>query len=101
MPRENRPAGDPRTRLYNSRAWQRTAAAVYARENETCQKCGAHPVRSAHHVPSLEAVIARGADPLDPDTCANLCKRCHGAADGVRAHTMSQTRPSERHPGLL
>lgn len=101
MPRECRAPDDPRTKLYNSAAWQRTRKTRLDMDGHVCRSCGA-PARSVHHAPlSVLDLIAQGIDPLDVSTCLTLCARCHGRADGAQApRPPSEQRAPEKHPGL-
>lgn len=70
--------------VYNSRRWQRTREIVFARDGYACSFCGSEGPLSIDHDPPLEAVLAEGGNPYDPDGCRALCLRCHGRRDATR-----------------
>jgi hypothetical protein len=79
-----RAPNDPRTLVYNSRAWRRTSRLVRERDGHECRDCHAD-ANTAHHDPPLLELLALGLDPFDPDYCLTLCRTCHGRRDGARA----------------
>lgn len=70
-----------RRRVYDSRTWRRhTRRAVFARDNDTCQHCGA-PGYVVDHVIPIELMHQLNLDPLDPDECQLLCSTCSNTKD--------------------
>lgn len=90
MPRENRPQGDPRTRLYNSAAWKRTRRTVLDRDGHECVRCH-QEANSVHHITPMVELLRLGRDPLDESECVTMCRSCHGLAD-------SPIKPAEKKP---
>jgi 5-methylcytosine-specific restriction endonuclease McrA len=88
MPRESRPPGDPRSKVYNAARWQVTKRIVHARDGDTCVKCGKHVAgrdRICDHKRPLLEIIAEGGDPFDPNECQTLCGSCSGTKDAPRS----------------
>jgi 5-methylcytosine-specific restriction endonuclease McrA len=82
------------------KGWKRLRAQVLQRDSGTCQSCGGD-ASEVHHVGD--------PDDHDPARLVSLCSACHAvitqqqaaAGRAAAAERRSQTRPSEKHPGLL
>ena len=61
--------------------WRRLRLQALERDNHTCRRCG-RPAVSVHIAPHL----GRNHDRATLGDCESLCRSCHGAIDGARAH---------------
>jgi 5-methylcytosine-specific restriction endonuclease McrA len=73
----------------SSPRWQRLRKQALERDNHTCQvarlglgRTCVNPANSVHISPHL----GRNHDRAELADCTSLCRSCHGAIDGARAH---------------
>ena len=60
--------------------WERTKLAVFDRDRRRCQVCGTANAVHAHHLETVQKVLARGGTYADADTlenCVAVCAGCH------------------------
>ena len=74
--------------LYNSRAWQRCRAFVFARAGGLCERCAKAglytPGVLAHHIiPLTPFNVDDPSIALNPDNLIWLCNDCHAAVHGA------------------
>jgi len=94
--RARRASGEPGVRVWSTARWQRTSAAVLARDGHRCAECGTGTGRlEVHHRQSL----ADGGAAYDLRNLVTLCPSCHRGQEGVSAAFLGG-RPSQPSPGF-
>jgi 5-methylcytosine-specific restriction endonuclease McrA len=61
--------------------WRKLRLQALERDSHTCRRCG-YPAVSVHISPHL----GRNHDLATLADCTSMCRHCHGAIDGARAH---------------